>query len=103
MMKIITANSVADGRAVYLALHGVWSRRLAEGAVFMPADEGPLAEALASAIRDEGSVCGPYVIDVVPAPSGEGVVASSLREQIRAHGPTTGHSASPHFSRQSAQ
>ncbi|TPV97058.1 MAG: DUF2849 domain-containing protein [Myxococcales bacterium FL481] len=92
--KMITANSVADGRSVYLASGGVWSRRLQEGLVFAADDASGLEQALAAAVRDEGSVCGPYAIEVVVEADGA-IMAASLREKIRATGPTTGHSAAP--------
>ena len=94
-MKMITANATADGRPVYLAPQGAWTRQLAEGETFATGDHMGLELALAAAQRDEASVCGAYVIDVVSGP--EGARAGSLREQIRAHGPTVGQGLSAHL------
>ncbi|MEE9386138.1 MAG: DUF2849 domain-containing protein [Nannocystaceae bacterium] len=84
---MITANRTADGRVVYLAEDGTWSRLLAEGAVF--GDASDLDRALAAAGRDAARVCGAYAIGV-RVDGARITVTVSLREQIRAHGPSVG-------------
>jgi hypothetical protein len=89
LKKMITANATTDGRTVYLAPRGVWSRSLSEGVTFGEGEA--LEEALAAATRDEASVCGPYAIEVT---SEDGALSPvSLREQIRSQGPTVGDHA----------
>ncbi len=82
-LKVITANDLSSGGVVYRRRDGSWSDDLRAAALL----EGQEAlDALAAATADEGSVVGPYLMDVSDTlnPSGRAV----LRETIRFEGPT---------------
>ncbi|HEX2255119.1 MAG TPA: DUF2849 domain-containing protein [Afifellaceae bacterium] len=88
-LQIVTANSLGDGRVVFLARNG-WSRRIAEALVLERKDETETALARAEADAAANQVVGPYAVDVrlergLPLPL-------RLRERIRLGGPTTGNS-----------
>lgn len=82
---MITGNATEDGAPIYLQTNGRWTRRLAEGLAIHGEDqrERLLAEAKAA----ERIVCDPYPIDV-RLDARRGLVPTSLRERIRAEGPT---------------
>lgn len=84
---VITANDTEAGHPTYLTPAGSWSRNLADARVFD--DEITRDEALARAKTDQARVADPYVIDVV-RDAVAGLIAVSLRERIRATGPTVG-------------
>lgn len=84
--QVITANRLHDGAVVYLDPAGGWSESVADARV--APDKTQAAALLAEAERPEHAtrVVGPYLMDVVvddgrPRPA-------SLREVIRAQGPT---------------
>lgn len=84
-MMVITANRLDDGRVVYRADNGAWTRALEEAQRF--ADEVSACSALKSAEADAGAVVGPYLIETDEgAPSGKKIV----RETIRLSGPSAG-------------
>jgi hypothetical protein len=86
-MKILTANSLADGAVVYRTEDGAWSERLVEAERFTSPEraEAALAEA-AAAFR---TVVGAYLIEA----DEKGLAGRErLKETIRAGGPTVGHS-----------
>ena len=82
--KVITAWTSASGRSVYLTKARDWSEDLADAEVFTGA--GAL-DILAWAAKDQTRVADPYFMQVTP----DGKVAGreTLRETIRARGPTT--------------
>jgi len=86
-LRAATANRLRDGAVVFRTVTGGWSSRIGDAEpVGGEAEAGRL---LAEAERDaaDAVVVGPYLIDVE---SGEdGVRPLSLRERIRAFGPTT--------------
>jgi hypothetical protein len=81
---VVTANRLGDGAVIYMAAAGRWSTRLEEARVA----EAVEAEALLDeAGRDAATrVVGPYLIEVEAGAAGPRV--ASLRERIRAAGPT---------------
>ena len=82
--KVITAWIAQTGRVVYLTKSRDWSEDLADAEVFT----GPAAaDVLAWAARDQTRVADPYFMQVTP----EGRIAGreTMRESIRASGPTT--------------
>jgi hypothetical protein len=86
-MQVITANRLGDGRVVYLTAGGGWSVALGE-ALRLGADgegEAALKRGQAAAARHE--VVDPYAVSVVDSP--DGPAPASLRERIRAFGPTS--------------
>lgn len=84
--KIITANRLADGAVVYRRVNGDWSQLVAEAELVQ--DEQAAAELLAAAENDvaRAIVVAPYIIDV--ARDKNDLAPVTLRERIRAAGPT---------------
>jgi hypothetical protein len=82
---MITGNATDDGAPIYLQTNGRWTRRLAEGLAITCEEQRDrlLGEAKAA----ERIVCDPYVIDVRQTSRGQ-LQGASLRERIRAEGPT---------------
>jgi hypothetical protein len=84
--KVITANRLVDGIVVYASRDDAWAERLAQAKVFASkadADEGLLL-ALEDAKRN--LVVEPAVVEVIEDASG--LRPATLRESIRAKGPT---------------
>ena len=82
MAKIVTANTLAAGHVVFLAANGGWVETLALAA---PYDDNAAADhALAAAPR--GDVVDPFVTE--RGPETDGRPAMTLRDTIRAFGPT---------------
>jgi hypothetical protein len=93
-MQVITANRLSDGRVVYLDAAGGWTTVLDAARLHAgDAVAAGLATAVAAAARQE--VVDPYAVAVAERPGecrGErpgAWVPTSLRERIRAFGPTT--------------
>lgn len=81
--KVITSWIPASGRVIYLTTDRNWSEHLADAEIFT----GPAAvEVLAWASKDQTRATDPYFMQVTP----DGKVAGreTLRETIRANGPT---------------
>ncbi len=82
--KAVTAWNAATGDVVWMTQAGGWTTRARELGVFTGAEaETRLAEAAAA----EGEVTDPYFMEVTEA--GEIAGRETLRERIRARGPTT--------------
>lgn len=87
--KVITANNLGDGLAVFLDATGGWSYDIADARVIGDAD---LADAMvyAKSQHDARVVVEPYEIDV--RREGATIVPVRLRERIRAdRGPTVAY------------
>lgn len=81
VFSIVTANRVRDGIAIYMTEGGSWSECIADAARLKDADE-----LLGEAKADSLTAISPYAID---ARIVDGRVRPvSLREEIRAFGPT---------------
>lgn len=82
--KVITAWLSTTGRVVYLTKHRNWSEDIAEAEVLTGVGANDI---LAWAARDQTRVADPYFMQVTQ----DGKVAGreTLRETIRARGPTT--------------
>ncbi|WP_237215814.1 DUF2849 domain-containing protein [Falsiroseomonas oryziterrae] len=81
----ITANDLADGRVVWLAADGGWTRNLAAARIFAP-EEAAHALAQGQAAERARRVVGAYAVEVellagVPRPL-------RFRERLRATGPS---------------
>ena len=89
-MKSITGNRLKDGAVVYRTESGGWTTAIANAAIY----GGEADSALAAAQVDVANaiVVGLELIDVVKGTSGAEPV--SLREKIRAYGPTVRSSSS---------
>ena len=85
MSKVITANDLASGTVVFLGKDDAWVGSLDEAAVFD--DEASVEQGLARAQRDGArGVVEPFASTVGPGKDGR--PAMSLRDTIRAYGPT---------------
>jgi len=91
--QIVTANRLVDGIVVYLAPGDVWSLRIAEAEVAEDKDGAAALLARAEAPAHRTRVVGPYLMDATQGP--DGLAAASIREQIRAQGPSVGTDDGP--------
>ena len=86
MSKVVTANKLTSGTVVFYGADGRWVDTIGEAYVF---DDMPSAEAgLLYAKRDEARalVVDPFIVDQTPGADGR--TKMSLRDTIRAYGPT---------------
>ncbi len=89
--KVITSWLSATGRVVYLTKDRTWSEDLSDAEVLTGAGA---ADILAWAAQDQTRVSDPYFMQVTP--EGEVAGRETIRETIRARGPTT----HPNFGKQ---
>ena len=82
--KVITAWTSAGGRSVYLTKARGWSENLAEAEIFTSVAAN---DVLAWEAKDQTHVADPYFMQV--SPDGKVAGRETLRETIRAKGPTT--------------
>ncbi len=85
-MKMLTANRLTDGEAVWLAPDGSWAETIAEGRIAHDKSAEAELEQAAEAARHANEVVDIALIDV-DLVDGE-VRPLRLRERIRAAGPT---------------
>ncbi len=83
-MKALTGNRLHDGAVVYRASDGSWTTDVVQAATYE--DDAKTALAEAQAADPAGHIVGVELIDVVSGSAG--VTPVSLRERIRAFGPT---------------
>lgn len=81
---VVTANALLSGEAVWLTADDHWSPRLAEAELIL--DAARAEQRLRLALGQPDRVVGPYLAEA--GQGGPGLVAGSLREQIRAEGPS---------------
>ena len=86
MPKIVSANRLADGIVVYADQSGAWVERLSQAQIFTTKEDA--AEGLLRAGEDakRNLVVEPSLVDV--AEDASGLRPATLRETIRAQGPT---------------
>jgi hypothetical protein len=89
-MNIITGNSLGEGLVVFQAPGGGWSLDIGHAEVLETPEALAAATARANADAAANRVVEPYAIEVTR--NGPQFVPVRLREQIRADGPTVGHS-----------
>lgn len=85
-MHVISANRLADGIVVYMGREGAWSERLSQAKVFTAKAEAELALLSAQGDGKRNVIVEPSLVEVRDDPGG--VRPVSLRESIRALGPT---------------
>lgn len=85
-MKILTANRLTDGEAVWFARDGVWAESIDPSEVVADKDGEARLEAIGKAALDNNWVVDVNLIDVEVV--GGAIVPQRLRERIRAAGPT---------------
>ena len=86
MSKVISANTLATGTVVFYGENGAWVDAIADATVF---DDAPTAEAgLFEAKQDEAKalVVDAFIVD--RSPGADGKTKMTLRDTIRAYGPT---------------
>jgi hypothetical protein len=85
-MKVLTANRLTDGEAVWFAKDGLWAESIGPSEVVGDKEGEARLEAIGKAAYDNNEVVDVAVIDV-DLVGGE-IVPQRLRERIRAAGPT---------------
>ena len=86
-MQIVTANRLRDGRVVFRDRNGGWVETIDAAAVADAAEAKALVEAAAADVAAR-LIVDPYAIDVVREAAC--LVPKTMREKIRAGGPTSG-------------
>jgi hypothetical protein len=94
---VISANLLSDGTVAFLAADGNWVASLADARLLTA--NGEEAAALAQAERDvrRNVVLDPLVVELAQTPNGW--QAKSLRNSIRAAGPTVKYATAPEAAR----
>jgi hypothetical protein len=85
-MKILTANRLTDGEAVWYAADGSWAEDIAASEVVGDKDSEARLEAIGKAAYENDEVVDVNLIDVSVVDGA--IVPQRLRERIRAAGPT---------------
>jgi hypothetical protein len=100
-MKILTANRLHDGEAVWFGTNGHWNEALAGAAIAVDDEAVTALERIGVEAYENNQVVDVELIDVALA-DGE-ILPKRLRERIRAAGPTNrndlGKQARPAISR----
>ena len=86
MSKIVTANMLASGRVVFLGAEGAWVEAVEDATVF--ADDAAAQVGMAQAQRDQDAALIVEAFVATRTVDKAGAPAMSLRDVIRAHGPT---------------
>ena len=86
MAKIVTANTLATGHVVFLAADGNWVTALAQAATYADADAAEQGLALGRRDQERGLIVDAFITD--KGPDKDGRPAMTLRDTIRAFGPT---------------
>lgn len=86
-MQIVTANRLTDGRVVFRTAAGRWSETLAAAVLL---EDAAVATALAESAGDVAArrIVEPYAVEV--SVTATGPLPRTMRERIRAGGPTAG-------------
>ena len=82
--KVVTANALLEGDAVWLASDDRWTRTMAEAELIL--DEAEAQMRLLFAARQAGTVVGAYLADARMGPDGPEPV--HFREAFRTRGPS---------------
>jgi Protein of unknown function (DUF2849) len=85
-VKVLTANRLTDGEAVWFARDNRWSESMADSELATDADAEARLEAIGKAAFDNNEVVDVNLIDVQLVAGA--IKPLRLREQIRAAGPT---------------
>ena len=82
--KVLTANDLLEGDAIYRAADGGWTRHHLNAKLFVDAEAAQVA--LVAAEQEAGVAVGPYLADAVCTSDGPRPV--HFREAFRARGPS---------------
>ena len=94
MAKVICANRLADGIVVYAGHDGSWPERISQAKIFASKTEAEAGLLVAQNDAKRNLVVEPVVVEVTEDASG--LRAVTLREAIRARGPTIDFLPRPH-------
>ncbi|MGB6324835.1 MAG: DUF2849 domain-containing protein [Methylocella sp.] len=94
MPKVISANRLADGIVVYVGRDGSWPERLSQARIFASKAEAEAGLLVAQNDAKRNLVVEPVVVEVTE--DAGGLRAVTLREAIRARGPTIDFLPRPH-------
>lgn len=86
MTKIVTANTLATGHVVFLGVDGSWVQAVADAASYVDAEAAEAGLAIARVAQQQGLIVDAFVTD--RGPDKDGRSAMTLRDTIRAYGPT---------------
>ena len=86
MPKVISANRLTDGFVVYAGQGGAWFERLDEARIFASKEDADAGLSLAQDDVTRNLIVEPCLVDVTR--DAGGLRPSTLRESIRARGPT---------------
>lgn len=82
--KVLTANDLIEGDAVWLTSQDEWSRDMSEAELLE--DEAVAQERLVFAMMQSDVIVGAYLVDARPSP--DGPVPVHFREAFRTRGPS---------------
>ena len=82
--KVVTANALLEGDAVWLTEDDRWSRDMSEAELLT--DEAHADLRLLEALAQQGEVVGPYLAEAKAGP--EGPAPTHFRETFRTRGPS---------------
>ncbi len=82
--KVLTANHLLEGDAIYRDGSGGWSRNHQEAKLFT--DQREAEAALVAALAEPGTIVGPYLADAKAGPNGP--LPVHFREAFRTRGPS---------------
>ncbi len=85
-MQIISANRLSDGIVVYAGHGGAWVERLDQARIFASKAEADAGLSLAQNDAARNLIVEPFLVGVTQ--DAGGLRPSTLRDSIRAHGPT---------------
>ena len=85
-MKVLTANRLSDGEAVWYSAKAGWRQKIVDADVSSDAESEAKLAAIGAAAYANNEVIDVNIIDV--ANENGRLVAVKLRERIRANGPT---------------
>lgn len=86
MPKIVTANNLRTGTVVFLDSHDAWVEDVAAARLFADADAAEEGLEIAQKDAARSIIVDPFVTD--KAPDADGKPGMTLRDRIRAFGPT---------------
>lgn len=82
--KVLTANHLLEGDAIYRDATGGWSRAHQDALLFTSEQEAEAA--LVKALSEPGTIVGPYLADAKAGPHGP--LPVHFRETFRSRGPS---------------
>jgi hypothetical protein len=100
MSQVITANRLSDGVVVYFVQNGAWTAELDQANCFASTSELEAGLSLAKADEKRNLIVDPFAVDL-KATNEKTLEPVSLRNAIRAKGPTIDYRPRPEASSRS--